>query len=184
MKKHLIILGLFLFIGYSGYSQVSDIFRTKYNLAESYLNEGNFQDALPLFLFLDTLTPGNPNVSFNIGVCYTNSILDKTKAIPYLEKAILNISLDYAGNADEVTAPIFAFYYLGRAYMIDYKIDDAIKYFDKFKYYLTENDKDLLKDVNREIEMCYNAKKLMANPVNIKIENLGEPINSPYPDYS
>ena len=184
MKKHLFILFLFLLIGYSGFSQVSEIFRSKYNLAESYLNDGNFQDALPLFLFLDTLTPGNPNVDFNVGVCYINSFLDKTKAIPYLEKAIGNISLDYAGNPDEVTSPIFAFYYLGRAYLIDYKIPDAIKYFEKFKYYLTENDKDLLKDVNREIEMCYNAKKLMANPVNIKIENLGEPINSPYPDYS
>ena len=51
MKKHLFIFCLFLFIGYSGYSQVSEIFRTKYNLAESYLNDGNFQDAITYISF-------------------------------------------------------------------------------------------------------------------------------------
>lgn len=185
MKKYVIFsIVAILFIANSAFSQVSEVFRTKYTLAENYLSDENYQDALPIFLYLDTLTPGNPNVSFNIGVCYVSSTYDKAKAIPYLENAIGNVSLDYIGVADDITAPIFAFYYLGRAYLINYKIDDAIKYFEKFKYYLTENDADLLKDVNRQIEMCYNAKKLISNPVNIKIESIGEPVNSAYPDYS
>jgi outer membrane protein OmpA-like peptidoglycan-associated protein/tetratricopeptide (TPR) repeat protein len=184
MKKYIFVFCILILLGVSGYSQVSDVFKTKYNLAESYLNEGNYQDALPLFLYLDTLTPENPNVSFNIGVCYVNSMLEKTKAIKYLERATESISLDYVGVPEDITAPIFAFYYLGRAYMVDYRIDEALAQFDKFKYYLTETDVDLLKDVNRQIEMCYNAKKLMDNPVNIKIENLGTPVNSAYPDYS
>jgi outer membrane protein OmpA-like peptidoglycan-associated protein/tetratricopeptide (TPR) repeat protein len=184
MKKSIFILFFLLIIGYSGYSQVSEAFRTKYNLAENYISDGNFQDALPIFLYLDTLTPQNPNICFNIGVCYVNSMFEKTKAILYLERAIENVSIGYVGYADDITAPIFAFYYLGRAYMIAYKLNDALANFDKFKYYLTETDVDLLKDVNRQIEMCYNAKKLIANPVNIKIDNLGEPINSEYPDYS
>lgn len=185
MKHYpLLFVFLFFFILNSTFSQVSEAFKSRYILAESYLNDENYQDALPLYLYLDTLTPGNPNISFNIGVCYVNSIYDKAKAIPYLENAIENVSLDYIGLPEDITAPVFAFYYLGRAYMINYQIDDALKYFEKFKYYLTDNDIDLLKDVNRQIEMCYNAKKLMANPVNIKIENLGEPVNSSFPDYS
>lgn len=184
MKKNIFASLFLFFIVYSGFSQVSELFRNKYTLAENYLIDDNYQDALPIFLYLDTLTPGNPNISFNIGVCYINSMQDKSKAIPYLEKAVENVSLDYVGTPSDITAPIFAFYYLGRAYMIVNKIDSAITYFEKFKYYLTEKDKDQIKDVNRQIEMCYNAKKLMANPVNIKIENLGEPINSPYTDYS
>jgi len=184
MKKYILAFFIIMLLGANGYSQVSDAFKTKYNLAESYLNEGNYQDALPLFLYLDTLTPDNPNVCFNIGVCYVNSMLEKTKAIKYLERATESISLDYVGVAEDITAPIFSFYYLGRAYMVDYRIDEALAQFEKFKYYLTETDVDLLKDVNRQIEMCYNAKKLMANPVNIKIENLGAPVNSEFPDYS
>ncbi|MFA5782586.1 MAG: OmpA family protein [Bacteroidales bacterium] len=184
MKKNVFASLFLFFIVYSGFSQVSELFRNKYTLAENYLIDANYQDALPIFLYLDTLTPGNPNISFYIGVCYINSMQDKSKAIPYLERAVENVSLDYVSIPDNITAPVFAFYYLGRAYTIANKIDSAITYFEKFQYYLTENDKDRIKDVNRQIEICYNAKKLMANPVNIKIENLGKSINSPYPDYS
>ncbi|MFA4851446.1 MAG: tetratricopeptide repeat protein, partial [Bacteroidales bacterium] len=184
MKKNVFASLFLFFIVYSGFSQVSELFRNKYTLAENYLIDANYQDALPIFLYLDTLTPGNPNISFYIGVCYINSMQDKSKAIPYLERAVENVSLDYVSIPDNITAPVFAFYYLGRAYTIANKIDSAITYFEKFQYYLTENDKDRIKDVNRQIEICYNAKKLMANPVNIKIENLGMSINSPYPDYS
>jgi len=184
MKKIIFIILLLLIFGSSGFSQVSEVFRTKYNTAENYMSDGNYQDALPIFLYLDTLTPDNPNVCFNIGVCYVNSMFEKTKAIPYLERASQNVAITYVGYPDDITAPIFAFYYLGRAYMIAYKIDEALANFDKFKYYLTENDVALLKDVNRQIEMCYNAKKLMANPVDIKIENLGSPVNTAYPEYA
>lgn len=184
MKKLFFLAIVVSFCSLRVQGQVSEEFRNNYNQAEDYMSNENYADALTVYLYLDTLTPGNPNVAFNIGVCYVNSMLEKSKAIPYLEKAVENVSLDYTGVADDITAPIFAFYYLGRAYMIVYKLEDAIKYFEKFKYYLTETDVDLLKDVNRQIEMCYNAKKLMLNPVSIKIENLGEPINSPYPDYS
>jgi outer membrane protein OmpA-like peptidoglycan-associated protein/Tol biopolymer transport system component len=185
MKKYTLLFVIAIFsVSIPVYSQVSEAFRTKYTLAESYLNDENYQDALPIYLYLDTLTPGNPNISFNIGVCYVNSIYEKKKAIPFLKNAIENVSLDYVGLPEDITAPVFAFYYLGRAYHVNDSIDQAIKYFEKFKYYLTENDAELLKDVNRQIEMCYNAKKLMANPVNIKIENLGDPVNSEFPDYS
>jgi outer membrane protein OmpA-like peptidoglycan-associated protein/Tol biopolymer transport system component len=184
MKKYALLFLIICFCSLSSFSQVSEAFSSRYLKAVAYLSEGNYQDALPIFMYLDTLTPKNPNISFNIGICYVNSTYDKAKAIPYLENAINNISLDYEGVPEDISAPPFAFYFLGRAYHVLDSIDNAIGYFEKFKYYLTENDAELLKDANRQIEMCYNAKKLMANPVNIKIENLGEPVNSSFPDYS
>ncbi|NTW33186.1 MAG: OmpA family protein [Bacteroidetes bacterium] len=184
MKKIFVLLFFVVVLGNCGFSQVSETFKTKYILADNYIIEGNYEDALPIFLFLDTLQPGNPNISFNIGICYINSILSKTKAIPYLERAVEKVSLNYMGLYDDITAPVFAYYYLGRAYMSGYKIDDAITNLEKFKNYLTEKDSALIKDANRQIEMCYNAKKLMLHPVTIKIENLGQPINSAYPEYS
>ncbi len=184
MKNFITVFCSLLIFITSGFSQVSKEFRNKYNLAINYISDENYQAALPLFLHLDTLTPGNPNLNFNIGLCYINSSLEKLKAIPFLEKANKKISTNYVGEPEEKSAPIFASYYLGRAYMLDNRIDNAIKLFEKFKHYLNNSNEDLIKDADRQITMCNNAKKLIANPVEIKVENLGEPVNSIYADYS
>ena len=39
-------------------------------------------------------------------------------------------------------------------------------------------------DAKRQIEMCKTGKLLVANPVNIQIQNMGSTVNSAYPDYS
>jgi len=160
-------------------------YKELYTKAENYLVLENYYMAKPLFLILDSLYPNNSNINFNIGVCYINSTSEKANAFSYLEKAIKNVSLVYTGNYTEVAAPVFAYYYLAKAYHIIYRLDDAIKYFKIFETYLNpQNDVLLLKDVKRQIEMCYNAKKSINNPLGIKIENVGNNINSPYPDYS
>ena len=67
MKKIFFILFIsVIYFNNNLQSQVSDIFKTNFILAETYLNDENYQDALPVFLFLDTLTPGNPNICFNV----------------------------------------------------------------------------------------------------------------------
>ena len=37
-----------------------------------------------------------------------------------------------------------------------------------------------LKDANRKIEMCKIGIDLVSKPINVKIENLGKNVNSPY----
>jgi outer membrane protein OmpA-like peptidoglycan-associated protein len=52
---------------------------------------------------------------------------------------------------------------------------------------MTENkstNKALINEVNRSIEMCKTGQRLVANPVKIKIQNLGATVNSTYADYS
>ncbi|MEI7594884.1 MAG: OmpA family protein [Bacteroidota bacterium] len=160
-------------------------FKEIYTEAENYIVLENYFKAMPLFLLLDSLYPNNANINFNIGVCYINSSAEKNKAAPYLEKAVKNVSLVYTGNYNESAAPVFAYYYLAKAYHIIYRLDDAIKFFKMFETYLNpQNDALLVKDVKRQIEMCYNAKKIINNPLGIKIENVGNKINSAFPDYS
>jgi outer membrane protein OmpA-like peptidoglycan-associated protein len=60
----------------------------------------------------------------------------------------------------------------------------AIETYNSYKNFLKSDQKELIRDVDRQIEMCYNAKKLEANPLKIKIDNLGDSINSKYPEYS
>ncbi|PLW93382.1 MAG: hypothetical protein C0592_06340 [Marinilabiliales bacterium] len=183
MKKILLFL-LFASISAGVFSQFNSSFKKKYEIADNYIYDNNFIDALPLFLELENLAPNNPNIQFHIGVCYLHTVNDKAKSIPYLEKASQSISVDYYGDFKETTAPVFTFYYLGKAYHLHNEFDLAIENYNKFRYYLTTEDTKLMKDVDRQIEMAYNAKKLIEFPITIRKQNLGEVINSTYPDYS
>ncbi|MBU0765716.1 MAG: OmpA family protein [Bacteroidetes bacterium] len=162
-----------------------DKYIIKFENAMSLVSESNYKDALPLFLDLEKSNPDNANILFHIGLCYLNAPSDKNLAIPYLEKAAGNITLDYyAEDYAETAAPAFAYYFLGQAYHLNYQLDLAIEYFNKFKYYLTVKDQSLIDDANHRIAMCYNTKKLMNNPVTLEATNLGKDINTEYPEYS
>jgi outer membrane protein OmpA-like peptidoglycan-associated protein len=45
-------------------------------------------------------------------------------------------------------------------------------------------DKVMLAETNRKIEMCKTAKRLVADPVKVKLQNLGKNVNSAFADYS
>ncbi|NVO01184.1 MAG: PD40 domain-containing protein [Bacteroidetes bacterium] len=165
-------------------SQTED-FKTKYDLAEGMMNDGNYTAALQIFLSLDSIKPQNSNINFQIGMCYINSTSDQTKAIPYFEMAKKNVSKKYTGGSKEDRCSPYVFYYLAKAYHLDYNLDKAIEYFNKFKEYFNyKTDRAIVEQADRQIEMCNNAKKSMADAGKLKIENLGPNINSPYRDYS
>lgn len=193
MKKILPLLFFYTFFVLSVFSQNSKTkifedprFKTKYLEAQKFLVNENYDAALPLFLQLDTMCPKNANLNYNIGLCYINSVSKKIDAISYLEYAARNISSNNTGAFNDTTAPIYSQYYLAAAYHIDYQFDEAIGLFNQFKTYLTaNNDKEtLLEDVERRLEMCFTAKKIVTNPVFITIDNLGSVINSKYSDYA
>lgn len=193
MKIHLLFLSVIIFIASftsSAYAQadiadMDDATFEKFEKAMQFVYDDNFKDALPILLELDKKYPDNANLKFNIGICYMNFPQERHLAIPYLEKACENISLDY--NEDDyaqTTAPAFAYYFLAKAYHLNYQLDKAISYFTKFKYYLTIDDSELIDDANHQIAMCYNAKKLISTPVNLQSTNLGKDINTEYAEYA
>ncbi|NVO02730.1 MAG: PD40 domain-containing protein [Bacteroidetes bacterium] len=184
MKKIYFVFSLIVFVATNSFSQFNEVFEKKYNLANNLVNKSNFQDALPIFLKLDSMAPQNSNINFYIGLCYINSFDNKAQAIPFLEIASKNVSNESMGDYFETTSPVYSLYYLGKAYHIDNKLNLAIETYNTYKNYLKPDQKDLIKDVDRQIEMCYNAKKLEANPLKIKIDNLGDSLNSKYPEYS
>jgi len=165
-------------------SQYNHKFKVMYQKAQLLRDESDYANALICFLKLDSMAPQNSNINFNIGVCYINSSNEKIKSIPYFEVAVKNVSKKYRERFKEQKAPVYAFYYLGRAYHIAYQLDRAEAYFTKFKTYFTLEDSLKVKDANRQIQMIENAKELMANPLDIKIENLGPNINTKWGDYA
>jgi hypothetical protein len=132
---------------------------------------GNYESALDDFLTLLEKDPKNEKYNYNIAICYLNTNINKSKAIPYLE--ILTHKSKYDPNA---------MYLLGRAYHYANRFDDAIKAYNSFKQ-TGRGNADNLADVDRQIQFCINAKELMKFPLNVTFENLGANVNSPYPDY-
>ncbi len=153
----------------------------------SYSKEG-YLEVLPQLLELYKQDPENKNLAFKIGVCYQNSRLEKAQAIPYFSKAITAVSSDYNGSSSqEKNAPIIAYKYLGDAYHLNYQFDKAIETYEKYISVMAEKnntDATLLTEANQKINMCKTGKLLVDNPVPMKIENLGNAVNSAYADYS
>ncbi len=150
--------------------------------------KGGYAEARDIFLELYKQDPTNMNLAFKLGVCYLSSRSDVTQAIPYFSKAVTVVSNNYNGSSyKERKAPLVAYKYLGDAYHLNYQFDKAIEEYEKYKSLMAENnntDKNLLDETNHEIEMCKTGKRLVADPVNIKVENLGSNVNSTYADYS
>ena len=164
IKKHLFILFLLVCI--------SNIINAQYfdpREAKEHFNNGNYSAAIRVYENLLKKKPGDAEYNHNIGICYLRSNIDKSKAIPYLEKVTKLLKFD-----DE------ALYDLAMAYQYNYRFDDAIKMYNKYK--AAASGKNLDK-VGRQIETCNSAKELVKHPLNVTFENLGAKINSRYPDY-
>jgi len=134
---------------------------------------GDFRRALPLFVKLDMRYPGTKGYKFYAGICYLQKTDEQEKAIGYLEAA-------YSGNPK---LPDILFF-LGRAYMLNYRFDEAIGYFK-----LAEEKKKTSSE-NRTripllIEQCMNAKELrnLSTDQKIVLENIGAPVNTEYDEY-
>jgi hypothetical protein len=185
MQKNILFSLLFLATTFTSFSQDKGDYREKFTEGNYLVLEGNYARALKNFLEAYKIDSTNANINFKIGFCYLKTISEKTKALPFLEKAVKNISKKYVDmEPREKAAPVNAYYYYGEALHLNYKFDEAIANYEKFKSFLKAKQADLINDVNRHIEISNNAKELVAAPINFTITNLGDSINTAYPDYS
>ena len=153
--------------------------------AEAYLKKENYKNALPLFMTLDTLFPDHAQINYKIGLCIFNLTENKLSSIPYFEKAAKSVSEKYKGESlDELNAPFITNFYLGKAYHYNYEFYKAIEAFQIFKLYVDPSNTNLIKELDRCIEISNNALEIMLTPVNVKIVNLGDNINSVLDEYS
>lgn len=173
MKNRFFVLGLVFssLIVQLSPAQTEDAKKVDPYKADDKFIHGNYESALDDYLSLLDQDPKNDKYIYNIAVCYLNTNINKSKAIPYLE--ILTRKPKFDPNA---------MYLLGRAYHYGYRFDDAIKAYNAFKQ-TGRGNSDNLADVDRQIQFCINAKELMKFPLDVKFENLGDNVNSPYADY-
>jgi outer membrane protein OmpA-like peptidoglycan-associated protein/tetratricopeptide (TPR) repeat protein len=178
-KKYLIMV---LLVVFAIRIQAQDMKKVKqlYKEAETHLLYEEYELALPLYQEIIGEGWENSNIYLSIGMCYLNTQTDVKDAIPYLEKAVLNISPNYKeGNYKEEGAPEEAWFYLAKSYRIDGQFDKAIEAYEKFKSFLSSADIYYNEFVDLQIETCNTAKRMMSSPVNfigeeLKINQEGE----------
>jgi outer membrane protein OmpA-like peptidoglycan-associated protein len=179
----LTLIGALLFvlpIKSSGESGEKD-FKKIFTEANYFYYREDYKDALSLFKQLYKENQDNANINYKIGNCFLNiSNLPNEKAIPYLEKAVKNITKNYKeGSYREEAAPVDAYFYLGKAYHVNNKLEKAKATYKKYKDLINVEDIATIDFVNKQIEACNTAKELMNNPVQCKKILLNDSLNLP-----
>jgi len=144
-------------------AQYSQSERKMFKTAHNYFTAGQYEKALPLYLKLDSIID-DINLPYHIGICYLNSDAQKYQSIKYLE--------DVNSSAGTLV-PMDAIIYLGDAYHVEYRFDEAIKEYNK---YINRTAKSTNADINklnyckRMIATCENAISIIEKPYKVDIE--------------
>ncbi len=143
-------------------------------LALNYFNDDDYESAIKLYSTLVSKDSLKADYFFQLGICYIKSGKSKT-SLYYFEKAE---KLKHSNNK--------IYYYLGTTNHLLHNFDAAIQYFTILKTKFKEQEIDnpiILNEINSYIKQCNIGKKIIQHPLQISIENLGENINSQYPEY-
>jgi hypothetical protein len=158
-----------------------------YFLEGSYLliEGGDMDKAQSNFEMAYQLDSTSANINYMLGICYLSNPLLKTKAERYLEIAVKNISDKYkTDDASERSAPPLAMFYYGEALHVNYKFEEANAQYAEFKKTVDPKDTEYINMVEKEVSTTKVAKEIAAQPLNVSVTNLGDSINSPFPEYS
>lgn len=173
-KLRVLLLTLFVFtLPYLSEAQSKREINKLKNDAEEFYRIEEYHRALKKYLSLDSISPNNGEYNFRIGVCYLNSY-DKTRALPFFERAVR------FGYEEEHLDK-----YLGRSYHLSHYFEKAIGYYKAYKEHLEkEGDEDNdIEKLTKYISECENGIELLKIQQDIDIENLGDKMNTIYPDY-
>ena len=125
--------------------------------ANALFTSGEFLKAYPLYSQLVSLYPNHPDYNYKFGACAIFSDPDKTKAIKFLNIA----------TRKSVEDPM-VWYYLGKAYHLNYQFKEAVKSYEKFM--ATADSKVSSKtDAQRNIETCIYGTNLLSNVKDVTV---------------
>lgn len=188
MKKIIVTFFVFLAVINCALAQrsESDIALREYFIdAEFFLAQEFYLDALNDYLQVYKRGyKDNANINYRIGVCYLNIPGQKQKSIEYLVKARESVSNNFKESTlSEKNAPADVHLYLGNAYRVNNQLEKAIESYSAYKKLLPEEEINLHKYADKQIEACNLANEFMAEPLNVEIKNLGKVINTSNDDY-
>lgn len=118
--------------------------------ADKAFKEENYILSYKLYSQLVANFSKEPIYNYRLGVSMIFAEPEKKKCIPYLEFAVKFVT--------KKDVPVEALFYLGKAYHINYRFDEAIKYYKEFKQQVPASKVKEL-EADKEIFACENGKK-------------------------
>jgi hypothetical protein len=120
MKKIALLLLFFGSLSFSKaqfFKDYGEEYHQKFNEARGYLGKGNLSEAFVILQGLYQIDSLNNYTNYLLGVCYTEQNIVTKNSIKHLNYAKENILTEYKYIPyTETRAPIFAWYYLCKAY--------------------------------------------------------------------
>ncbi len=139
--------------------------------------QNDFKAAIAPLTDAHRFNPNNARVNYMLGLIWFHTNPNSPETIKYLEKAAeLNpqVELDQS-------------FWLGWAYHLNERWDEAIKQYKLQLGLLQQRSKAnaaAIEDVQKKISECEVGKNLSKSPERVFVDNLGNNINTPYPEYS
>lgn len=137
--------------------------------ADELFGMKNYVQAIDEYKKMEKEFPEDMSIKYQLGICYLNTYIDRTKAVEYLEACYKGAKYQNDLLLD-----------LAKAYHLSNRLDDAINFYNKYREKVSAKQ---YKMIDHYIETCENAKVLMKKPVNVSFENMGKEINTKYADY-
>ncbi|HRE74376.1 MAG TPA: OmpA family protein [Flavobacteriales bacterium] len=146
--------------------------------ARKELSEENYPGAKTAYAELLKVDPNKSQHQFETGLAWFRSDVQKENALIYFERALQLSGQD--------TIPELLLY-LGKTYHYTHQFDKAIYYYNSFRRFV-QNDEEgriVSKEISRFIEMCNSGIDLQEKGgTKFDIRNIGDRVNSSYPDYA
>lgn len=183
MHKKVLTLFAFIFLCSHLFSQDWNEIYYLEGEAQYLVEEREYDKAIDVYRRIIREIPNNSYAKYKIGVLYLQTDDQKSEAISYLEEASQDIALDFDEKSlREIRTPVDVLLYLGEAYQIANRIDEAIVVYNNLKG-LIKPTNELTPTVNHRLEACNNAQEAISDPARVKKENLGEPLNDDDPNF-
>ena len=145
--KSIFVVFILIFVSKFSYSQ--ETMEEIKTAGEKLFEEEKYLEATPFYLRLLAVEPRNHNYNYRYGTCLLYNTSKGQDVFKYL---------NYAVTSDVVE--VEAYFFLGKAYHLNYQFNDAIKYYKLYETKAGTNAKPNL-EVRRQIEMCENGKRLI-----------------------
>ncbi len=161
-----------LFLINKSYAQRKEYIKELEKKAEINFLYKEYRLASYKYLKLWRQDTANIEYNYKLGICYSEANIDPQAALQRLL---------YVRKHDPENKNVQ--YYIAKTYMNLYRFTEAIELFTNFKQ-IKGADKKLVLEVDRLIEMSYNALEILNSPLNVSFENLGAEVNSKLDDYN
>ncbi len=146
----LLLVLVLIFISSLGFAQTKEVDELQ-ERANILFEQRNYLEAKDLYSQLVSLYPKDENYNYRFGACLMYVDEDKAYPIKFLEYAVSKPNVD-----------VDAFYFLGKGYHYNYRFNEAITYFNKYKDKLSHKNKSKY-PVDQDIRFCENGKLLLRN---------------------